>query len=158
MWSTLLGLSLLRVRYYYNLTELVCYVFQVYNIQCYDELSIYVFFLISQYTHHYVYLLLLCFYIQQIRQSITFHYLSLKKFYLSHKVFKHWLCYILQHNLSLKKSTSTTSEKLYHIHTENIVRHGSIRVRQLLLGRNWLWLKFYGFSGSEAIHYGNKLC
>ena len=46
----MVGFSLLCASYYYNLKGLVCYVCLVYNIYSYDELSIYVFFMLLRYT------------------------------------------------------------------------------------------------------------
>ena len=62
--STMVGLSLLRVRYCYNFTGILCYVYSVYNPYNYGELSIYVFFMLLQDTPAWVYLLLLYFDLQ----------------------------------------------------------------------------------------------
>ena len=57
----LVGFSLLRASYYYNLTGILYYVYSVYNPYGYGELSIYVFFMLSRDTPAYAYLLILYF-------------------------------------------------------------------------------------------------
>ena len=74
--SSLVGFSLLRASYYYNLTGLVCYVYSVYNLWGYSELSIHVCFKLLQDTPDYFYLLLLCFYLEQTRHLIMICYYS----------------------------------------------------------------------------------
>ena len=61
MISALVGFSLLRVKYDYNRTGVVCYVHSVYNSYSYSDLSIYVFFILSKYTPDGVYKFLLYF-------------------------------------------------------------------------------------------------
>ena len=56
--------------YYYNFIEIVSYVYLVYNLRSYSELSVYVFFVLSRDTLAYVYLLIFYFDLQQIRHFI----------------------------------------------------------------------------------------
>ena len=62
--SALVRCSLLRVEYYYNLTEQVCYVYSVYNLWSYIELSINVYFMLLQYKPDEVNFLILYFDLQ----------------------------------------------------------------------------------------------
>ena len=48
--SALIGFILLWAIYYYNRIGIVCYVYSVYNPYSYSDLSMYVFFMLSQYT------------------------------------------------------------------------------------------------------------
>ena len=51
--------SLLRVIFYYNLTDQVWYVYSIYNLHSYGELSIYVFFMLLRDTPTGIYMLIL---------------------------------------------------------------------------------------------------
>ena len=74
--NALVQFSLLRVSYYYNLTEQVCYVYSVYELKSYSDLSIYVYFMLSQYTPAEVNFMILYFDLQQIPRFIMFSYWS----------------------------------------------------------------------------------
>ena len=72
--SALVQFSLLRVSYYYNLTEKVRYVYVVYKLKSYSDLSIYVYFILSQYTPAEVNFMILYFDLQQIHHFNMFSY------------------------------------------------------------------------------------
>ena len=65
--SALVGFSLLRARGYYYKKGAVCYVLTFYSQYSYGELSILFLFILSRDKLAYVHLMLLYFYIQQIR-------------------------------------------------------------------------------------------
>ena len=72
--SALLGFSLLRTSYYYEIKGLVCYVYSVYNTYSYGELSVYVSLILSQDTPAEVHFLLMYLNLQQICHFISFHH------------------------------------------------------------------------------------
>ena len=62
--SALVGFIMLRASYYYKKKGILCYVYSVYNIYSYGELSIYVSFILSQDRPYEVDVLLLYFDLQ----------------------------------------------------------------------------------------------
>ena len=72
--SALVGFSLLRVRYYYNSTDILYYVYFDYSLQPYDELSIYVCFKFLRDTPADIHFQLLYYDLQQIRHFIMLWY------------------------------------------------------------------------------------
>ena len=74
-----MGFSLLRAIYHYKLTGFVCYIYLVYNLLIYDDLSIYVCFELLLDTPTEVYKMLFYFDPQQIPQFIRSRLFIIKK-------------------------------------------------------------------------------